>query len=83
MFVMTMNVDKALYNNMFKLTWNYLPLCVNTRSKLTIRDHSFSTYAEFSEKLTFLTPLIRTRILCVSGVRNVGFSKNFAYVLNE
>ena len=41
---------------MFKLTGNYLPRCVNTRSKLTIRDHSFSTYAKFSEKLTFLTP---------------------------
>ena len=41
---------------MFKLTGNYLPRCVNTRSKLTIRDNSFSTYAKFSEKLTFLTP---------------------------
>ena len=33
------------------------------------RDHSFSTYAKFSKKLTFLT--------------NVSFSENFAYVLNE
>ena len=31
-----------------------------------IRGHPFSTYATFSEKLTFLTPLIRTYV-CVSG----------------
>ena len=35
------------------------------------RDHSFSAYAEFSKKLTFLTPW------------NVSFSKNFACALNE
>ena len=27
-----------------------------TRNKKFIRDHSFSTYAKFPEKLTFLTP---------------------------
>ena len=32
----------------------------------TVRDHSFSTYARFSEKLT--------------GVRNVSIPENFAYV---
>ena len=41
--------------------------------------HSLSTYAKFSEKLTF-NPLIRTR--SCQGVRNVSFSENFAYVLN-
>ena len=42
-------------------------------SNLTsIWDHPFSTYAKFSEKLTFLIP----------WVRNVSFSENFAYVLN-
>ena len=43
---------------------------------------SFSTYANFHEKLTFLTPLyahVRVHI----GVRNVSFSENFANVLNE
>ena len=39
------------------------------------RDHSFSTYAKYSEKLAFLTPL--------QGARNASFSENFAYVLNE
>ena len=38
------------------------------------KGHSFSTYATFSEKVTFLT---------CQGVRNVGFSENVAYVLNE
>ena len=37
-----------------------------------IRDHSFNTYAKCSEKLTSCT-----------GVRNVNFSKDFAYVLNQ
>ena len=27
-----------------------------TRKEIIPRDHSFSTYAKFSEKLTFLTP---------------------------
>ena len=47
-----------------------------------LRDHPFSTYAKFSEKLTFLTPLIRTRMCAYQGVRNVSFSENFVYVLN-
>ena len=37
-------------------------------------DYSFSTYATFSKKPTFLTPW---------HVRNVTFSENVAYVLNE
>ena len=43
-------------------------------------DHSFSTSAKSSEKLTSLTPWyshVRNR------VRNVSFSENFANVLNE
>ena len=39
--------------------------------------YPFSTYAKFSEKLTFLTPWC-----AYQGVRNVSFSENFAYVLN-
>ena len=42
-----------------------------------LRDHSISTYAKFPENLTFLTPY------AYQGVRNVRFSKNFAYVLSE
>ena len=41
-------------------------------SRWVVRDHSFSTYAKFYEKLTFLT-----------GGRNVSSSENCAYVLNE
>ena len=41
-----------------------------------IGDHSFSTFAKYSEKLTFLTPWYH-------GVENVSFSENFANVLNE
>ena len=38
------------------------------------RDHSFSTFAKFSKKLTFLNPWY---------ARNVSFSGNFANVLNK
>ena len=41
-----------------------------------LRGHPLSMYAKFSEKLTFLTPC------AYQGVRNVGFSENFAFVLN-
>ena len=47
-----------------------------------IWDQPLSTYAKSFEKLTFLTswyPRVRVRI---GGVRNLSFSKNFAYVLN-
>ena len=40
------------------------------------RGHSFSTYAKFSEKLTFLTPWYE-------HARNFDFSENFASALNE
>ena len=50
---------------------------------LLLRDHSFSTYAKFSEKTNISHPLIRTRTCAYQGERNVSFSENFAYVLNE
>ena len=45
-----------------------------------VRDHLFSTYTKFFEKLTFLTPI---RTCAYQAVRNVSFTKNFANVLNE
>ena len=46
------------------------------------RNHSFSTYEKFSEKLTFLTLWYLNVWVCIRGVRNVSFPENFAYVLN-
>ena len=46
-----------------------------------IKVHSFSRYAKFSEKLTFLPLDTYTNVL-VSGVKNVSFTENFTYVLN-
>ena len=46
-------------------------------------DHSFETYAKFSEKLTFLTPLIRKSTCAYHGVKNARFSEKFVHVLNE
>ena len=47
------------------------------------RGRFFSTYAKFSENLTFPTPLIRTHRCAYQGERNVSFPKIFAYVRNE
>ena len=55
---------------------NLIPFVVK-KSPIFIWNHSFSTHAEFYEKLTFLTPYAHIR-----GVRNISFSGNFAYVLN-
>ena len=55
---------------------------IQALENVLLRDHSFSTYAKFSEKLIFLTP-IHTRTCAYQGIRNVSLSENFAYVLNE
>ena len=44
-------------------------------------DHSFSTYAKFSENISY--PLIRTDTCAYQAVRSVSFMENFTYVLNE
>ena len=44
-------------------------------------NHSFSTYARFSEKLTFLTSWYAHER--VRNVRNVSFPEKLVYVLNE
>ena len=44
------------------------------------RGHSLSAFANFSDKVL---PLIRTRTCVYQWVRIVGFSKDFANVLNE
>ena len=48
-----------------------------------VMDHRFCTYAKFSEKTNISYPLIRARKCSYQGVRNVYFTKNIAYVLNE
>ena len=45
---------------------------INSKYSDLLWDHSFSTYARFSEKLTFLT-LIRTEYVCVSGGKKCWF----------
>ena len=44
--------------------------------------HSFSTYAKFSENLTFLTPIC-THSCAYQGAKNFSFSANFAYVVDD
>ena len=46
-------------------------------------NHSVSTYAKFSEKLNISYHLIHRPTCVYHGVRNVSFSENLAYVLNE
>ena len=48
-----------------------------------IKDHPFSTYANFSEKRKNISkPLIRKRSRAYHEVKNVSFSENVACVLN-
>ena len=58
-------------------------MLVFTLMNILLMVHPFSTYAKFSENLTILTPLIRTRTCAYQGVKNVSFSVNVASVLNE
>ena len=61
------------------------PLPTQQKPTEGIRNHSFSSYAKFLEKLTFLTPWYGVAYVrvCIRGVRNVNFSEHFAYVPNE
>ena len=77
-----------LNHEIFSNTLKFYFLCFLL---LWLTDHSFNT-TKFPESITFLTPwyahvstYVRTRgLICVyEGVRNVSFSENFAYVLNE
>ena len=47
------------------------------------RNHSFSTYAKFSEKKTNITPWYAHVRVRSRGIRNVSFPETFAYLLNE
>ena len=47
------------------------------------RGHPWSTDAKFPEKLNIFNPLIRTRTRAYQGVRNVTFSENFAYLMDD
>ena len=47
-----------------------------------LRDHSFSTFANFLKKLILFNPWY-AHVHVYQGVRNVCFSENFANVLNE
>ena len=49
------NITKN-YNRQSSLTKWRISLVLYWQISFTIRDHSFSTYTKFSEKLTFLTP---------------------------
>ena len=51
--------------------------------QVSIRDHSFSTYAKFSEKLRFFNPWYAHVHVHARGVGHVSFSKNFACIVNE
>ena len=56
---------------------------VNLKRLFLLWDHSFSTYKNFFRKTNISYPLMRRRTCAYQGVRNVSFSENFAYALNE
>ena len=53
------------------------------KNKWFLWNHSFSTYIKFSEKLAFISPWYVNARVRIRGARNVSFSENFAFVLNE
>ena len=62
-FFLMLLVSITLCHFLWTLVENHLILCLSARSELQskasethVRDHSFSTCATFSEKLTFFTP---------------------------
>ena len=55
----------------------FLGLNISKSDSFYIRDHSFSTYTKQSEKYFLL------RACAYQRVRNVSFSENFGYMLNE
>ena len=90
-------VLKTLWDHFLDIWTAYSQKRISNRYsslKRILRDHWFSTYAKFSEKITKITYVcvsgVRTlffrkilRMCAYQGVRNVIFSENFAYVLNE
>ena len=44
-----------------------------------VRDHPFSTYAKYSEKLTFLTPLYAHIHAHIRGLEMLAFQKKFVH----
>ena len=57
-----------------ELNISFFPIIYYALQFLLDRDHSFSAYVKFFEKLTFVTTW---------AVTNVSFSENFAYVIND
>ena len=60
-----------------------LALFFENSKNVQVRGHSCSTFATFFEKLTFLTPLIRTRRCAYFLLKKISFEESFACVLNE
>ena len=62
----------------FQRVRNRVNSCWLNKFQMVSRNHPFSTYAKFSQELTFSYPLIRTR----QGVRDTSFSENVLCELN-
>ena len=71
-------------SNKYILPWavNLQLLTKNNSSQRSISGHPLSTYAKFSEKLTFLTPWYAHIRVRIRGLEMLVVSENFAYVLN-
>ena len=54
----------------------------NRQGTLSVRGHSFSTYAKFSEKLTFTSWYAHVSVR-IRGLEILVFLENVVYVLNE
>ena len=79
------NLDSPLHNPVFHgICYGNTVGILERNEYNTNRGHSISTYIHKIHRKTYIShPLIRTRTCAYQRVRNVSFSENCAYVLNE
>ena len=76
---------KIVHTSFYYQICSYLVLPYMNIWRLFNVHNPSNAYANFSKfrKTNISYPLIRSRTLVYQGVRNISFSENFAYVLNE
>ena len=83
--VLNKNCEQPHYVTMVNFIWTLAMILPTVKTRIQmylIRNHSFSTYTKFSQKMFFTTWY--TRVCAYQGVvRNFSLSENSVYVLND
>ena len=75
-FIYLSDICYERVNEQLRIGWQLLKICLNLGIIHLVRKQIF-------RETNISYPLIRTSTCAYQGVRNVSFSENFAYVLNE